>query len=93
MDTLNPPALDAAPAPLPMAGLNAILALLRRRRRHDDEQVAVDDDRAELFHADGEALLGNGWLASSIELKRGLDISEQPLDTLPGDLIDAFLRH
>lgn len=27
-----------------------------------------------------------GWLASSFDLRQGLDVSESPLDTLPGDL-------
>ena len=31
-----------------------------------------------------------GWLASSFDLMRGLRVSEMPLDTLPGDLRDAF---
>lgn len=31
-----------------------------------------------------------GWLASSFDLRRGLRVSEAPLDTLPGELQDAF---
>jgi hypothetical protein len=34
----------------------------------------------------------NGWLASSLELLGGVRISEAPMDTLPGDLIDEFYR-
>lgn len=30
------------------------------------------------------------WHQSSFELKRGLDITEQPLDTLPGELRALF---
>lgn len=33
-----------------------------------------------------------GWLASSFDLMRGLRVSETPLDTLPGELQDAFFR-
>jgi len=33
-----------------------------------------------------------GWLASSLELLGGVRISEAPMDTLPGELIDAFLK-
>lgn len=33
-----------------------------------------------------------GWLASSLELLGGVRISETPMDTLPGELIDAFLK-
>jgi len=32
------------------------------------------------------------WHQSSFELKRGLDITEQPLDTLPGELRALFRR-
>lgn len=34
----------------------------------------------------------NGWLASSLELLGGVRVSEAPMDTLPGDLIDEFYR-
>lgn len=34
----------------------------------------------------------NGWLASSLELLGGVRISEAPMDTLPGELIDEFFR-
>ena len=34
----------------------------------------------------------NGWLASSLELLGGGRVSEAPMDTLPGDLIDEFNR-
>jgi hypothetical protein len=33
-----------------------------------------------------------GWLASSLELLGGVRVSETPMDTLPGELIDAFLK-
>jgi hypothetical protein len=33
-----------------------------------------------------------GWLASSLELLGGVRISEAPMDTLPGDLIDQFFK-
>lgn len=34
----------------------------------------------------------NGLLASSLELLGGVRISEAPMDTLPGDLIDEFMN-
>lgn len=34
----------------------------------------------------------NGLLASSLELLRGVRISEAPMDTLPGELIDEFMK-
>lgn len=33
----------------------------------------------------------HGWLASSLELLGGVRVSETPMDTLPGDLIDQFM--
>lgn len=33
----------------------------------------------------------NGWLVSSFELRRGLRVSEAPIDTLPGELREALL--
>lgn len=33
-----------------------------------------------------------GWLTSSYELRRGLLVSEEALDTLPAELQDAFTR-
>ncbi len=34
----------------------------------------------------------NGWLASSLELLGGVRVSEAPMDTLPGELIDQFMK-
>lgn len=34
----------------------------------------------------------NGWLASSLELLGGVKVSETPMDTLPGELIDEFFK-
>ena len=34
----------------------------------------------------------NGLLASSLELLGGVRISEAPMDTLPGDLVDQFFK-
>ncbi len=33
-----------------------------------------------------------GWQASSLELREGLGVSEAPMDTLPGELIDEFMK-
>ena len=33
-----------------------------------------------------------GWHHSSHELVRGMDLSEEPLDTLPDDLFDHFFK-
>lgn len=34
----------------------------------------------------------HGWLGSSLELLGGVRVSETPMDTLPGDLIDEFFN-
>lgn len=47
---------------------------------------------------DGTAVAGvtpgsqSSWQLSSVELLDGLQISEQPLDTLPGELLEYFKR-
>ncbi|MBX3604296.1 MAG: hypothetical protein KF788_03445 [Piscinibacter sp.] len=40
---------------------------------------------------DGE-VREHGWLGSSLELLGGVRVSEAPMDTLPGDLIDEFFK-
>lgn len=34
----------------------------------------------------------SSWQLSSVELLHGLQVSEQPLDTLPGELLDEFFK-
>jgi hypothetical protein len=41
------------------------------------------------LHGDPEELI---WHESSFDLRSGLDISEQPIDTLPGELHEFFER-
>ncbi|WP_428422626.1 hypothetical protein [Methylibium sp.] len=43
---------------------------------------AQQDDAAEDDH----------WLHSSFDLRRGLDVSEEEIATLPGELQDAFIK-
>ena len=33
-----------------------------------------------------------GWLASSFDLKFGLDVCERPLDSLPSDQLEALIQ-
>lgn len=75
-----------------MASLVSLLDLLRGRTRALQDAVESGFEPQELFRPDENTPLGNGWLASSIELKRGLDVTEQPMDTLPGELLDAFFK-
>jgi hypothetical protein len=32
------------------------------------------------------------WSASSLELQRGVQVTEEPMDTLPGELLDEFFK-
>ena len=41
--------------------------------------------------ADGEPI-DNGWRMSSFELTHGLEVSEAPADTVPGDVFDELFR-
>ncbi len=34
----------------------------------------------------------SSWRLSSVELRDGLLVSEQPMDTLPGELLDEFFK-
>ena len=34
----------------------------------------------------------SSWKLSSVELREGLHVSEQPLDALPGELLDEFFK-
>jgi hypothetical protein len=34
----------------------------------------------------------HSWLASSLELLGGVGVTETPMDTLPGELIDEFFK-
>ncbi len=33
-----------------------------------------------------------GWHASSLDLRLGCQVSERPMDTLPGELLERFFR-
>ena len=48
------------------------------------------DFEPQVFEAGGEG--DWAWLDSSLELSRGMQVSEQPLDSLPIELQRAFLR-
>jgi len=49
-----------------------------------------DDDRATAAGPDTVPDATQGWSASSLELRHGLDVSDVALDTLPDDLISGF---
>lgn len=42
--------------------------------------------------ADGGEPVDPGWRMSSFELTNGLEVSEAPADTVPGDVFDELFR-
>ncbi len=66
------------------------------------EYVRTDADAEAAAHADPKPehrideppaeVPERGWHHSSHELVHGMDMTEQPLDTLPDDLFDQFLK-
>ena len=42
--------------------------------------------------AESVEIRDRGWQASSLDLREGLGVSEAPMDTLPGELIDEFMK-
>lgn len=51
-----------------------------------------DDDRDEPA-AEAIAVAHEGiWRQSSFDLQRGLEVSEEPMDSMPAELIDVFCK-
>lgn len=60
---------------------------------NNQAQIAkVDIDLTERARPEQPQPVDIGWRVSSYELRCGLGVSEQPLDTLPGELQEALLR-
>lgn len=49
-----------------------------------------DDELVDLEHLTEAVAFRRGWHDSSMELRRGLETQEVPLDTLPDELRDSF---
>ncbi len=56
------------------------------------EYVTADEAAGASGTAAEEAPGSSSWKLSSMELQDGILISEQPLDTLPGELLDEFFK-
>ena len=54
-----------------------------------DPKVAARPKKAK---SEGDEARERSWLGSSLELLGGVRVSETPMDTLPGDLIDEFFK-
>ena len=57
------------------------------KRRYRVTRDAADDPAFLPTQADEEELI---WHESSYELRRGMEMSEEPLETLPGELRELF---
>lgn len=57
--------------------------------KHRADRNSADPLRAS--QQDG-TVADDHWLHSSFDLRRGLDVSEEEIDTLPGELQDAFIK-
>lgn len=57
----------------------------------DPKQAAREAAATDKPASSAKELREHGWLASSLELLGGVRVSETPMDTLPGDLIDQFM--
>jgi hypothetical protein len=56
------------------------------------ETIAPTDVPAEHHEAHPDDHGADRWRNSSLELEQGLDVSEHPLETLPGDLLAHFKK-
>lgn len=56
--------------------------------KHRSDRLAQDAWRT----VSADAAEDDHWLHSSFDLRQGLDVSEEGLETLPGDLQDAFTK-
>ncbi|WP_439570386.1 hypothetical protein [Methylibium sp.] len=57
--------------------------------KHRMDRSVVDSVRAV---QQDDAKADDHWLHSSFDLRRGLDVSEEEIETLPGELQDAFIK-
>ena len=56
-----------------------------------DRALAAEEAAAAADAVETQGRHDRWWQMSSFDLLRGLDVSEAPMDTLPGDLVDDFL--
>jgi hypothetical protein len=56
------------------------------------EYVTADESAAAPGTSAEAAPDSSSWRLSSVELQDGILITEQPLDTLPGELLDEFFK-
>lgn len=70
--------------------LSELLKDMLRARGPASEALDIDVDRLASDARAGAPPRDGIWRESSYELQRGLEVSEEPLDSLPAELIDAF---
>ena len=59
------------------------------RRRDSDSARGPDSSQFPAIDSEDASRV---WSASSLELRHGVQVSEQPMDTLPGELLDEFFK-
>lgn len=69
----------------------ALLAWLRELARGPEDDTALAADFAESVVA-REDETKKDWLVSSIDLHAGLEVTEQPMSTVPGELRDELMK-
>lgn len=64
----------------------------RRRIPNEPREAARGPASPAVAEAQSPEDLSFGWHASSLDLKLGCQVIEEPMDTLPGELLDILFR-
>lgn len=77
-----------------MVAMRDLLKELLARRSSAADEVDIDLGRFEDDSDDPRSAMPREgiWRESSYELQRGLEVSEEPLDSMPAELIDVFQK-
>ena len=60
-------------------------------RKSSSDRALGAEELADAAAAELQARHDRWWQMSSFDLLHGLEVTEAPMDTLPGDLVDDFL--
>jgi hypothetical protein len=78
-----------------MPSLREMVMEMLAGRGHDAGEVDIDIDQlaATVVPSDAGVPRENMFKESSFDLLHGLEVSEEPMDTMPDELIEVFLKH
>lgn len=78
-----------------MPSLRELVMEVLAGRGHDPDAVDIDFDQlaASAAPADVPMQREGMFKESSFDLLHGLEVSEEPMDTMPDELIEVFLKH